>query len=333
MNGHALKRLLKAKEFLLIIITLAIIVLFYCVNKNYLSTDSLRGIMQAMSITGIMSIGVAYLLIGGGIDLATSLECLFAGVLTAILIVKLGISWPVACLITLLVSAFIGWLNAVMITRLGMMPFISTIAVSSVLTGVNLALTNSQNTPIPVESFWWGGGTLAKIFPVPFVIMIVLLLIGGFILKKTQFGRNIYLVGGNQQAARLSGINPARVRTYLYIINAVMAGFSGIVLASRMHTASPSSLSDAQMDAITASVLGGIAFTGGAGGMLGCFIGILLLNFFSAGLNMLALESYWSTISSGVLLVIALTVDYLNERSRERLLKTKPAIAAKEASK
>lgn len=324
LNSNArIKRMLKSKEMLLILITIAVILLFYIINRNYLSLGSLQGTMQAMSITGIMAVGVSCLLIGGGIDLGSSMECLFGGVICALMI-QSGIPWGFAMIITLAIGALIGLVNAFLISKLGMMPFIATIAVGNVLTGLNLALTNSQNIPVSVESFWWASKLLFGIFPIPFVIMIILLVVYGFVLSKTQFGRNVYLVGGNMYAARLAGVNPIKTKAILYINNGVMSVLAGMVLASRMRSATPSSLSDSQMDAITAAILGGIAFTGGAGGMVGCFIGILLLNFFSAGLNMLALESYWSTIASGVLLVIALTVDFINERSREKALKARP---------
>ena len=210
------------------------------------------------------------------------------------------------------------------------MPFIATIAVSNVLSGINLAVTNAQNVPIPVESFWWGGKLVFGIFPVPFIIMTLLMIVYAFILNKTQFGRNVYLVGGNMTAARLAGVNPKKIHTILYINSSVLAAFAGIVLASRMQSAAPQSQSDSQLNALTAAILGGIAFTGGAGGMAGCFIGVMLFSFFNSGLNSLALDAYWSLIASGCLLIIALTVDYFNELSREKNLKVKkPASAAK----
>jgi len=320
MTVKKIKRLLKTKETILMLVTLAIVLGFFINNKYYLSLDSLRGTMISMSITGIMAVGVALLFIGKGIDLSMSMACLFGGVSCALLM-RAGIPWPIAIVITLIIGACIGGIHAFMIAKLGMMPFIATIAMANVLQGVNLTLTNAQNVTIADESFYWGSTLLVGIFPVPFVIMIILLLVYGVILSKTQFGRNIYLVGGNEQAARLAGVSPVKTRSVLYINAGVMSTFSGVVLASRMRTASPSSLSDNQMTAITAAILGGIAFTGGSGGMTGCFIGILMLSFFNTGLSSLALKAYWTTIASGLLLILALTVDFFNERSRAKSLR------------
>jgi len=314
---------------ILVLISIVIIIIFRLVNPNFLSVGSLSGIMQAMSLTGIIAVGIGTLLIGGSIDLSASSVCLFGGVLCALLI-RANVPWGLAMVITLIAGFVIGVINAFLITKVKMMPFIATIAVSNVLSGINLAVTNAQNVPIPVESFWWGGKLVFGIFPVPFIIMTLLMIVYAFILNKTQFGRNVYLVGGNMTAARLAGVNPKKIHTILYINSSVLAAFAGIVLASRMQSAAPQSQSDSQLNALTAAILGGIAFTGGAGGMAGCFIGVMLFSFFNSGLNSLALDAYWSLIASGCLLIIALTVDYFNELSREKNLKVKkPASAAK----
>ena len=323
MTGQKAKKIIKSKEMVLCLISVVIIIVFRLINPYYLSAGSLNGIMQSMSITGIIAVGLGTLFIGGSIDLSAGQVCLFAGVICA-KIINFDVPWGIAIVLTLIVCAFIGLLNAIMISRFGMMPFIATIAMSSILSGVILMLTYAQNVPVAIKSFWWGGKSLFGVFPYPFLIMTLLMLLYGLFLNFTQFGRNIYLVGGNQSAARLAGVNPVKIRTMLYINSSVLAGISGIVLLSRMQSAAPQSQSDSQMNAITAAVLGGIAFTGGSGGMAGCFVGVLLLSLFNSGLNALALDAYWSLIASGTLLVIALSVDYFNERSRAKALKAKP---------
>ena len=319
--SRKIKHIFKTKEMILALIAVAIVIGFTIINPNFLRPGSLSGIMQSISIIGIIAIGIGILLIGGTIDLSVGQISLFGGVVVAMLI-ESGIPWGFAIVLTLVISAAVGAINALLITKLSMMPFIATIAVSNVLMGLILVLTNAQNIPVPVESFWWGSRML-WIFPFPFIIMVILLVIYGFVLNRTQFGRNIYLVGGNLNSARLAGVNPARVRTILYINSAVLASFSGIVVASRMQTAAPQTQADTQLNAIAAVILGGVAFTGGSGGMAGVFIGTAIFGFFNSGLASLALDAFWSLIASGGLLVIALTADYINERSRERLLKKK----------
>jgi len=323
MISTSIKRRLRSKEAVLLLVTIIVILAFYINSRTFLSVGSLRGVMQNMSVVGIMAIGVSFLFIGGGIDLSMTFVALFGGVFCALMI-QAGVPWGLAMIIALAVGACIGAISAFLVTKVGIMAFVATIAVSSILQGVNLILTNAQNVSIPVGMFAWGSRTFG-IFPFPFIIMVALLLVYGIILNKTQFGRNMFLVGGNDYAARLAGINPKKVRAVLYINSAVLATLGGLVSTSRLRSASPLAAAEWQLDAITASILGGVAFGGGSGSMAGCFIGILMLNFFNFGLSSLGIDAYWETIASGMLLLIALALDFLSERSRQKALLAKSA--------
>jgi ribose transport system permease protein len=146
--------------------------------------------------------------------------------------------------------------------------------------------------------------------------MLVLLIVYGVILSATGFGRRIYMTGGNANAARLAGINPKRITTILFINNGVIACLAGTILASRMAMGSPSGVTGSDLDGITAAVLGGIAFTGGAGNMVGVFFGILLITSFQNGLVVANLDSYYQVTAKGVLLIAALILDYYREKAR-----------------
>jgi len=150
--------------------------------------------------------------------------------------------------------------------------------------------------------------------------MVVLLLVYGFILRYTNLGRMIYMVGGNRMAARLTGISPKRITTAMFINNGMIASLAGVLLASRMHVANPNAAATGALDAITAAVLGGVSFLGGVGGMGGCFIGIVLMNSFNNGLTGVGLTTNYQLIAQGILLIIALSVDYFSERARLRRL-------------
>ena len=327
MTARRLKNIFKSKEFLLALIAAIVIIVFRLINVHFLSPGSLSGKMQDMSITGIIAIGMGILLIGGDIDLSTSDVCLFSGVLCALLI-KAGIPWAYSMVLTLFIGGCVGAINAFLVLKVKMMSFIATIAVGTVLRGITLSLTSAQNVPVPVESFWWGGRTFFSVLPIPFVIMALLMILYQFMLSNTRFGRNIYLVGGNITAARLTGVNPNRIRTVLFINSGILASLAGIVLTSRLQSANPNTLAEHQINALTAIILGGIAFTGGSGGMVGCFIGVVLFSFFTSGLTSLALDAFWTLFASGGLLIIALAVDFFNERSRERMLNAHAKIAA-----
>lgn len=317
------KRLMRHKSVNIIAVTIVVVIFFFVVNKNYLSTDNVRGILNAMSLSGTIGVGVACLLIGGGVDLAAGTEACFGGIMCALLL-GTGMPWPVAVLLTLLFGAFMGAINAFFVNVLGFASFIVTISMSSIYTGIINVITNVQNVPVGNQSFWnLGSIVIFGVLPMPFLIMLALVIIYGFIMTYTGFGRSCYMCGGNPTAARLSGLNPKKTTTILYINNGMLAAVAGLVLASRMHAASPTAASSGALDAITAAVLGGVSFMGGAGGMGGLFIGLLLLNTFNAGLGTVNIPSYWQIVAQGVLLIIALWVDFLNKKSREKMMKTK----------
>jgi ribose transport system permease protein len=317
------KRVLRAKSIPLILVIAVVVIVFFTINRNYLSLDNIRGIMIAMSLSGTIAVGIGCLLIGGGVDLAAGAEGLFGGILIAILL-KYGVPWPLALALTVIAGAICGAINALLVNGLNFMGFIATIATSSILRGVSLVVTVNQNVPISNKAFWeLGTYAVFGVIPMPFIIMLALIAVYGFILSRTQFGRNIYLVGGNRWAARLSGLNPKKVQNILYINCGAIAALSGAIVSARMHSGSPSAVIGSEMDGITAAVLGGISFMGGSGGMGGCLIGLILLNCFNNGLTVANIQPYWQVISQGVLLIIALVVDYFNERSRIKILKAR----------
>jgi ribose/xylose/arabinose/galactoside ABC-type transport system permease subunit len=316
-----LRRIAGHKNTTLAAVTALVVLFFYAMNPNFLGKDCVRGILNAMSLSGTIGVGIACLLIGGGVDLSAGTVACFGGVVCAMLI-QAGVHWVPAVLLAILFGALTGAVNAFFINVLGFASFIVTIGMASVYGGIINVITNVQNLPVNDPSFWQIGTiTLFNYFPMPFVIMLALMVIYSVILGFTGFGRSCYICGGNPFAARLSGINPKKITTILYINCGALSSLAGIVLAARMHHASPTAASSGALDAITAAVLGGVSFMGGAGGMGGCLIGLLLLNSFKNGLTIVNLRSYWQIVAQGVLLVIALCVDFLNERARLRTLK------------
>ena len=324
-----LKKIRKSKSFTLAIIAILIIIFFAILNKNYISADNIRNIMNAASVSGIVAVGMGCLLISGEADLSAGAVAAMGGVLCAYML-QAGFPWPLAVLIALCFGAFAGLFNAFLCYKLHFFSFIATLAMQSVWTGLVLVITKSNNIAVANEGFWKiGSARVFRFFPLPFVIMVLLFVIYGLILSNTRFGRKLYMVGGNRAAARLAGINANKVHTIMLINCSTLASLAGVVLAARMHNGSPTACQSASLDAITASCLGGIAFTGGTGGMVGGIIGLLMLECFNNGLTVVGLGAYWQVVASGILLIAALTLDYFNEKSRVRALK----LAAAESKK
>ena len=310
------------KNFVMVAVWVFVLIVFTVISRNYLTPGNIKNMFNTAFNTGMLAVGLSCLLISGMIDLSTGYMAMLGGIIVALLLQE-RIPWVPALLITLAVGAVVGLINAFFVNVLNFPSFISTLAVGTALYGVALVITKSQIIPINDEFFWGlGSNTIFKVIPVPFLITAVLMLIYGYILQRTRFGRRMYIVGGNQQAARLAGINPKKITTVLFVNNSCIACLVGALVAARMRMGSPSSNIGSDLDAITAAVLGGVSFMGGTGGMSSAFIGVMLLTCFKNGLIIIGLGTYYQTVATGALLIAALTIDYFRERSRLRSLKS-----------
>jgi ribose transport system permease protein len=322
-----INKVVTTKEFTLFIVIVAIVLLFWNINMNYTSGDNIRNIFNAAFLSGTIAVGMSCLLISGQIDLSAGATGMMAGVIIAFLL-KGNMPWVFALIITLAFGAAIGLINAFFANVMNFMSFISTLAISTALQGLALVMTNAQNVAISNRSFWrLGSINVLGIIPLPFFITVVLLIVYGFILVNTRFGRRMFMSGGNPNAARLAGINPKRITTILFVNNSAIACLAGSLMSARMHMGSPSAIIGSDLDGITAAVLGGVSFMGGGGGMGGVFLGLMLLNSFKNGLVVVGLDSYYQVVSSGILLIAALMLDFFREKSRLKALKASKALA------
>ena len=207
-----------------------------------------------------------------------------------------------------------GLINSALVNVFNLQPFIATLLMLSVCRRLRFIACNGRSVVAQRSFIFLGTGRVFGIL-VPIVILIVFFLVFGFILSRTTFGRSIYMIGGNITAARLAGLNPKKISTSLYIISSVIAALAGIVLAARMHSGAPTAGVGAEFDAITASVLGGIAFTGGTGTLGGSFLGLLIIQAFNNGLTVVGVSSFWKMVAKGVLLIAALIADHYRKTS------------------
>jgi ribose/xylose/arabinose/galactoside ABC-type transport system permease subunit len=319
-----IKKFTSSKSFSILVILIVLLIVFSIINANFHSLDNLRNIMYACSLTGVLSVGMGVLLISGNVDLsAGAVGCM--GSLVCAWCMQQGLPWGLAALAGIVFGAAAGAFNAFVANVLNIMPFIGTLAMASAWQGFAAFITNNRNIPVPNESFWKLATTTIIGIPSAFWIMLLLFIIYGLILTRTSFGTTIYIMGGNPQAAHLAGINTKKVNSILMINCSAVSALAGVVYLSRLHTASPSAISGTEMDGITALVLGGVSFMGGGGGMMGGFIGLLMLKTFQNGLTMIGFNPYWQTVASGGLLFIALVVDYINTKATAKQLQKKSA--------
>ena len=310
-NNRSLKDIFKSNSVMMLLVLVVVIAFFTSLNPNYFSYQNLVvNILHAASIVGLLAISQTYLIIAGHIDLSCGTAAALCGVMMASFM-QSGLPWPVAVIIVLAVSICIGLVNAGLVNIFNLQPFIATLAMASVCQGFAYIICDGRSIPIVNKSFNLIGTSRFLKIPVTAIILVVFFIIFGFILARTVFGRSIYMIGGNPTAARLAGLKPKRISTTLYIMSSLIACLAGIILASRMHSGQPGAVSGSEFDAITAAVLGGVAFTGGKGTILGCLIGLLIIQCFNNGLLIVGVSAFWQVVAKGLLLIAALIFDYI----------------------
>lgn len=305
--------LFDSNELLMVIMLVVVIAVFSILNRNYLSFSNMSNILMAASTIGLLAIGETYLIIAGHIDLSSAHIASMFGVLTAILI-NANVPWPLAIVIVVVTSSVVGLANSCLVNVFGMQPFIATLAMSEVCQGVRYLICDGKSIQVSNKAFTSIGSLRILGIPLPAILMLILFVIFGFILAKTVFGRSIYMIGGNAEAARLAGLKPQKISTILYVISTMVSAFAGVLMTAKMHSGQPTGGSGSEFDAITAAILGGVAFSGGKGNLLGCFIGLLIMQCFNNGLTVMNVSSFWQVVAKGLLLIAALIIDFFRQR-------------------
>lgn len=318
-NTGRLKKIIGGDKLVLMGAIVVVFILFGSLNSNFLSMTNIINLMVAASLVGLVAIGHTYLIIAGQNDLSPGSLAALSGVVAAIL-VSWGVPFGVAVIVTLAVAALVGVFNAWMVNKIKLEAFIATLVTQSIIRGFAYIICNGKPVAVSNKTFITLGKARAAGIPVSVWIMIVAIVIFGFILAKTKFGRSIYAIGGNKDAARLAGLNPERIVTISYIMMGVLCGIGGVVFAARMNSGQPAACVNLEFDAITAVILGGVSFAGGVGTMGGTVLGIILIQAFNMGLTMVNVPSFWQYVARGGLLLFALTSDFIRKRNRDRSL-------------
>ena len=303
---------ISTKMIVLLVILAVIIVVFEILSAgNLITPNNLRNILESTTTVTLLTIGSALLMISGQIDLSLGASGTFGALVAATMLAN-GMFWLIALIVGIAFGALFGLANAALVSELKLPSFIVTLAMASIANGLSAMMcSGAQITVKDPVILTLGGGRIFDYLPIALVISLLLLLVYGIMLKKTESGRKIYLVGANKEAARLCGINPKRV-TYLLFINAgALAALCGILVGGKLKYVNTMCISGQQFSGITASILGGISMGGGTGGMGCALIGILILNFFKNGLTLAGLSSYWQDIFGGLLFIFALLADFL----------------------
>lgn len=313
-NGTGAKVAEFARQFGIYIVLLVLLIFFTIASENFLVSQNLLNVARQVSMMGIAAVGFSFVLLLGGIDLSIGSVITLVNIVAAYLMVNSGLSPVLAIIAALVLSSAIGFTNGWIIANIKMPSIIVTLAMMIIIEGV--AYLICEGLPIYgfPESFAVIGQGYVGPIPIPVIIMLIVMGIGGFILRKTYFGRYFYAVGGNEEAAKLSGINVTRVKYLVYTLSGFFAGVAGVVILSRTNSGQVLSGKGFEFDVLTACVLGGVSVAGGVGKISNVLAGVLILGVLSNGLVLLDVSQFVQMVIKGSVLLIAVALDSLQNR-------------------
>ena len=307
----------------IVLILLAMILAFSLLSEGFFTARNLFNIIRQISFMGLIAIGVTMVIITGGIDLGSGSVLALTAVLatslaqlqTSATLKYPGLEVPVIVpiVVALGVGALTGIINGSLIAKFKIPPFIATLGMMTVARGFALIYSNKPLSQLTPEYNFIGQGILFGI-PFPVILLIVVAVVIHIMLNNTPFGRYIYALGGNEQAARISGVNTDRVKIGVYTLAGLLSGMAGLVVSSRVGSGQPGQGMGIELDAIAAAVIGGTSLSGGIGTIWGTIVGALIIGVLDNGLILLNVDQYWITIVKGTIIVVAVIIDQRKNR-------------------
>lgn len=315
MTAKKEKRKFELSGNVSILLGLIVLCIFFSIaSPGFLTPKNFMNMLLQVTSIGTVAIGGLFVILTGGIDLSAGSMSAFIGLLMAGFCVDNGLPVPVAILLGIGIGLLLGYAIGLSITKLGLTAFIVTLAMQSMLRG--LGLVYSQGTTIfgMPDSFNFVGGGMIGGVPVPVILMLVLFVIAHYVLTYTVFGHYIYAIGGNREAAYLSGINVKKIERLAYVIAGGMTAITALIMTGRLGAALPDAADGLEFSAISAIVIGGASLSGGKGNILGTFIGVLIIGVLNNGLNLLNVSPFWSKFAQGLIIFIAVLIDAMSQR-------------------
>ena len=298
--------------------------------ENFLTTGNLVNVAKNFSYIGIVALGATIVIISGGLDLSVGSVMALTAICTVIFMNALagsalaavpGLTLAIALAGGFAVAAVIGLVNGILIARIGLSPFVTTLGMLSICRGLAFVITQGRGQAPggpDVDLFYrLTDGTVLGV-PVPVVYLIVLAVLMAIMLRHTAWGRYVFTLGGNERAAQLTGINVQRIKLSVYVVSALSAGFAGILLAGWLGSVPANLAFGYELRIIAAAVIGGANLAGGVGGPFGAIIGAALIEVIRNGLVLSSVNPYWQETLIGAIIILAVLIDRLRERRRER---------------
>lgn len=295
--------------FMMVFVVIGLGIILSIATPTFLTFTNLMNILRQISVNGVLAIGMSLVALTGGIDLSVGSIVAFSGILTAGMLNDTALPIPVIVILAILVGLTMGLINGYFVAYWNAPPFVVTLAMMTIGRGLTYIYCDGKPiSKLPDAFLKIGKGSLAGI-PIPFIILIAVFLIFYIMLTKMKHGRHIYAVGGNEQAAMVSGINVKRVIMSVYIFSGICCGVGAVMLTARVSAGLPTAGDGYELDAIAATVIGGTSLSGGTGKLWGTLVGVLLLGMVNTGLDLLNVTSYYQQVVKGLIILGAVLID------------------------
>lgn len=304
-------------EFASLILLFGLVIVCTMISPVFLRSQNIINILRQISIVTILAFGQTFLIICGQLDLSMGNVAGMCGVFAVILYISIG-SLILAILFGIVLGLIMGAINGFIVTAFDAPPFIVTLAMQSVAIGIIYTYTNGQNI-YSIGDFRILGQGMVGFIPLPIIIMLLIFIGASIMLRKMKFGRYLYAIGGNEEAAKASGLKVKTIKFKAYVITGGLAGLGGVILMSRLNAGLPSEGFGYETDAIMACIIGGTSFTGGVGTAFGTLIGSLIIGILNNILTLTGVQSYVQMILKGSLIIIAVVVDLQTKKNRKKV--------------
>lgn len=314
------------RKYLIVFIFLGMCILLaiFSPNNSFLNAQNLINVVRQISVIGLLAVGVMLCIIALGIDLSLGSVLGFSAVVTASLVQQIG--WKealypgftapafVAVLAGLTVGVLAGAVNGSLIAAFQIPPFIATLGMMTIARGLAYIYSNGRPVSTLNEDFLFIGGGDILGLPVPIIVFGIVIVLTHLMLNFTRFGRHVYAIGGNETAARVSGVNIGRTKVLIYTFSGLMAGLGGAVLTARVQSATPALGMGYELDAIASAIIGGTSFAGGIGTVWGTVVGALIIGVMNNGLDLLNVSPFYQQVVKGVIIIVAIIIDERKNR-------------------
>ncbi len=300
------------------LILLSLLILFTFIAPNFMTFGNLRTLIRQVSFSGIAAVGLMFVMISGGIDLSIGSQVVLTNVLLSIMMVYGKMDPVVAIPLILGVGLMLGAINGLLSITLKVHPLIITLGTAAIFKGIGYIINMSRNIMGFPDSFRWLGQGYVGGIPVPVIVWIIVALVGAFVLNKTYFGRRVFALGGNEEAARLAGVRISRMKVFLFMICGFTAAITSVLLLSRVFAGQTVTGQGLEFDCLTAALLGGVSFKGGEGSVFGLVVGILIIGVLNNAMQLASFPDFSQTVVKGAVLLIAVAIDVYQKNRKAK---------------